>query len=74
MGPVLLVLLPGIVTRPREAAPYIIVYGGAALVVGLAVGVLLRMTALAILRFTETVERDRRLHPTEPGANQDRRG
>jgi hypothetical protein len=73
-GPVLLLLLPGIVTRPREAAPYIIVYGGAALVVGLAVGVLLRVTALAILKLTEPAEPDDRLPPTEPGANVNRRG
>ena len=46
----LAVLARGIVTRPTEAAPYVIAYGGFALVVGLVIGLLLRMTALLVLR------------------------
>ena len=36
-----LVLLPGIVTQPTQAPPYVLVYGGLAAVIGLAVGLLL---------------------------------
>ena len=43
-------LAPGIVTRPRDAAPYVITYGGAATVVGLLFGLVLRTTAVLILR------------------------
>lgn len=45
----LLVLSRGIITRPMEALPYIIVYGGAAALLGLACGLVLRMTARTVL-------------------------
>lgn len=46
----LLVLARGIVTRPAEAPPYVIFYGGVALILGLAIGLFLRVTALTVLR------------------------
>jgi hypothetical protein len=46
----LAVLAPGIVTRPLEAPPYVIAYGGAALIVGVVVGLILRATALLVLK------------------------
>lgn len=46
----LVVLARGIVTRPAEAPPYVIFYGGLALVLGLVIGFILRATALTILR------------------------
>jgi hypothetical protein len=46
----LLVLLPGIVTRPLEAPPYIIVYGLPTIAIGLVIGVILRLTALGVLK------------------------
>jgi len=46
----LVVLAPGIVTRPLEAPPYVIAYGGAALFLGLLTGLALRLTALLVLR------------------------
>lgn len=45
-----LVLLPGIVTRPTQAPPYLLAYGGLAAVVGLAVGVVLWVSASLTLR------------------------
>ncbi len=50
IGVALLVPAPSIVTRPTEAPPYVIVYGGAALILGLLVGLLLRTTALLFLK------------------------
>jgi len=50
----LVVLAPGIATKPAEALPYIISYGGAALVAGLLVGLLLRMTALLVLKLDKS--------------------
>ena len=47
----LLILAPGIVRTPTHAPPYLVVYGGIALVVGLIVGLALRATALVILKF-----------------------
>jgi hypothetical protein len=41
---------PGILTRPRDAPPYVIFYGGIALVLGLIVGLLLRTAAILVLR------------------------
>ena len=38
------VLLPGIVTRPLDAPPYLIAYGGFAVVVGVICGLVLRTT------------------------------
>jgi hypothetical protein len=46
----LLYLAPGIVTRPDQAPPYVLVYGGAALLMGAAVGLFLRATALVVLK------------------------
>src|SRR5688500_14581233 len=46
----LLYLAPGIVTRPAEAPPYVIVYGGAALLLGMVVGLFLRTTAILVLK------------------------
>lgn len=43
-------ILPGIMMRRADATPYIIVYGGGALLVGLGCGLVLRMTALWVLR------------------------
>jgi hypothetical protein len=46
----ILVLAPGIVTRPREAPPYVVFYGGVAFMLGGAVGVVLYGVARVILR------------------------
>ena len=46
----LLILLPGIVTRPFDAPPYVAAYGGIAAILGLLVGFVLRFTALVVLR------------------------
>ena len=46
----LLYLAPGILTRPSEAPPYVIAYGGAALLLGVLVGLLLRTIALLVLK------------------------
>jgi uncharacterized membrane protein YhaH (DUF805 family) len=54
LGTALLILLPSIIARPAAAPPYIIAYGGMALVAGLVVGLILRVSALAMLRFTGT--------------------
>lgn len=47
-----LVLLPGIVSRPTQAPPYLLAYGGLAAVVGLAVGVVLWIGASLTLRLS----------------------
>ena len=44
-----LVLLPGIVTKPAQAPPYLLAYGGLAAALGLAVGVVLWMSATLTL-------------------------
>jgi hypothetical protein len=46
----LFVLSHGIATRPNAAPPYIIVYGGGSALLGLAFGLLLRATALTVLK------------------------
>lgn len=46
----LLYLAPGIVTRPTDAPPYVIAYGGAALLLGVLVGLFLRTTAILVLK------------------------
>jgi hypothetical protein len=46
-----LVLLPGIVTKPTQAPPYVLVYGGLAAAPGAAVGVILWFTATMTLRW-----------------------
>jgi hypothetical protein len=43
-------LAHGIVTRPKEAPPYVIFYGGVALVAGILVGLFLRATAMLVLK------------------------
>ena len=44
------VLAPGIAMQPTKAPPYVIFYGGAALILGLAIGVVLRMAAMLVLK------------------------
>lgn len=44
----------GIVTQPSQAPPYVVVYGGLALIIGLIVGLVLRTTALLFLRFSRS--------------------
>ena len=46
----LVILAPGIVTRPMDAPPYLIGYGGFAVLVGLVLGLVLRTAALIVLR------------------------
>ena len=46
----LLILLPASVRSPLQAPPYLIAYGGGALTLGLALGLLLRTTALLTLK------------------------
>jgi hypothetical protein len=46
----LLYLSRGIITRPSEAPPYVIVYGGAAAILGAIVGLLLRTSATLVMR------------------------
>jgi hypothetical protein len=48
-----LYLAQGIVTRPREAPPYVIVYGSAAAILGAIVGLVLRLSATVVLRFSQ---------------------
>jgi hypothetical protein len=45
-----IVLLPGILTQPTQAPPYLLVYGGLAAVVGLGVGVVLWIGATVTLK------------------------
>ena len=52
-GTALLYLAPGIVTRPTEAPGFVLVYGGAALILGLLVGLFLRTAAVLLLRLHE---------------------
>ena len=49
--PALLYLAPGIVMWPAEASPYVIAYGGGALLLGVVVGLFLRTTAILVLKF-----------------------
>ena len=46
----MLVLAPGMVTRPADVGHYVIVYGGGELYLGLALGLVLRTTAVIVLR------------------------
>jgi hypothetical protein len=46
----LVVLARGIITRPRDAPPYVVVYGGAALLIGLGIGLVLRFTAILVIK------------------------
>ena len=50
----LLFLARGIVTRPAEAPPYVIVYGGAALLLGVLAGLILRTTAILVLELRKS--------------------
>lgn len=45
-----MVLLPGILTRPADAPPYVLVYGGLAAALGLAAGAILWCAATLVLR------------------------
>jgi hypothetical protein len=45
-----LALVPGIVTKPMQAPPYVLAYGGLAAVLGLAVGIVLWISAILTLR------------------------
>ena len=47
------VLARGIVTRPADAPPYVIFYGGVALIVGVAIGLILRVTTLGVLKLSQ---------------------
>jgi hypothetical protein len=47
---VLWILRHGIVTQPAQAPPYVVVYGGLGLVIGVITGFVLRTTALLTLR------------------------
>lgn len=44
----------GIVMRPREAPPYVIVYGSVAAILGAIVGVVLRIIATMVLRLSKS--------------------
>jgi len=46
----LFVLAPGIAMQPTKAPPYVVFYGGAALVLGLAIGLVLRTAAILVLK------------------------
>jgi hypothetical protein len=52
LGVALLILLPPTILRPTHAPPYLIAYGGLGLVVGIAVGLVLLVTAAAVLTVT----------------------
>lgn len=54
VGIAIVFLLPGLMMRPADATPYIVVYCGGALLVGLGCGLVLRMTALWVLRHAES--------------------
>jgi hypothetical protein len=56
----LIYLAQGILTRPTEAPPYVLVYGGLALILGLLVGLVLQLTALIVLRVGEQVDQGAR--------------
>jgi hypothetical protein len=46
----LVVLAGGIATRPAEALPYVVFYGGAALMLGLGAGFVLWITAMIVTK------------------------
>lgn len=52
-----LVLLPGILTKPLQAPPYVVVYGGLSAIVGLAVGLILWISAATTLKVITTQTR-----------------
>jgi len=47
-------LAPGILTRPADAPPYVIFYGGAASALGCIVGLILRSTAALVLGLSQS--------------------
>jgi hypothetical protein len=47
-----LILLPASLRRPLDAPPYVIAYGGAALMLGFVIAFFLRVTALIVLRLS----------------------
>lgn len=49
LGAALLVLLPATIARPLQSPPYLVVYGGLGLIVGLVLGLLLLLTATIVL-------------------------
>jgi hypothetical protein len=50
----ILLLAGSIARRPFEAPPYVLAYGGAAAVIGLTVGFVLRLTGLAAMRLSSS--------------------
>ena len=50
---VLVVTMPGILTHPAQAVPYVLALGAYAVLCGLLIGLLLRMSALIVLKLTE---------------------
>jgi hypothetical protein len=46
----------GIATRPADAPPYVIAYGGGAIVIGLTIGLILRTAAVVTLKLTSRGE------------------
>ena len=48
-------LARGILTRPADAPPFVIVYGGGALILGAIVGAILRTTAVLALRLNGAI-------------------
>ncbi|HEY1911906.1 MAG TPA: hypothetical protein VGG73_13355 [Vicinamibacterales bacterium] len=53
------ILRRGIATRPADAPPYVIAYGGAAAVIGLTIGLILRTAAVLTLKLTSRDEASR---------------
>jgi hypothetical protein len=52
---VLVILARGILTRPMQAPPFVIAYGGLGLILGLIIGLVLRTTALLTLCVSKRV-------------------
>jgi hypothetical protein len=72
----LLVLSRGIATRPIDALPYVIMYGGAAALLGLVFGLVLRTTARAVLadrRFVDESPDGGLTAPWRPSGSRSRR-
>jgi hypothetical protein len=61
--PMLLMLVPGIVTFPLDAPPYVVAYGGLALVAGLAVGMVLWVVARVVLFLVSWLDHDLPIAP-----------
>jgi hypothetical protein len=56
LATLLVMLLPGILEHPIQALPYIVAYGGLASILGLLVGLLLRATAVTVLKLAKASE------------------